>query len=153
MTNNPPVKSQMPDSPSRKNLQQCFNIEKNVTLRIQLSNAKDIQSALIAISNEPCISEESELRFVKEQLRNTEKNTAYLSDRVKTYRDRWLEEYYRANNLEHHMPSGIHVADLAQIPEGASSPTLFPEYLYGDDEGLEREEHDGEVSLSSAEHV
>jgi len=57
---------------------------------------------------------------------NAENNVAYLSDRVKTYRDRWLEEYYRADNLKYHMPSGIHVVDLPQIPEGAPSPTFFP---------------------------
>ncbi|KAG1896778.1 uncharacterized protein F5891DRAFT_983200 [Suillus fuscotomentosus] len=81
------------------------------------------------VSNEQSISEESELRLVKEQLRNEEKNGAYLSDRVKTYRDRWLEEYYRANNLEYHIPSDIHVADLPQIPEGLSSPKLFSDCL------------------------
>ncbi|KAG1885836.1 hypothetical protein F4604DRAFT_1676299 [Suillus subluteus] len=122
MSSSPPL-----DSPPRKSLQQCFLVEKNVTFRIQLSSS----------------GEESELRLVKEQLRNAEKNVAYLSDRVKTYRDRWLEEYYRANNLEYHMPSGIHVADLAQIPEGAPSPTFFPGYLDGDDEYLELEEVNG----------
>jgi hypothetical protein len=60
-----------------------------------------------------------------------------------TYRNRWLEEYYRANNLEYHMPSGIHVVDPPQIPVGASSPTFFPCYLYGDDECSEREEDNG----------
>ncbi|KAG1900687.1 uncharacterized protein F5891DRAFT_980260 [Suillus fuscotomentosus] len=92
------------------------------------------KSASIAISNEQCISEESELQLVKEHLRNAENNIAYLSDRVMTYRDRWLEEYYRADNLEHHMPSNIHVAYPPQIPYGAPSPTFFSRSLDGDDE-------------------
>lgn len=62
---------------------------------------------------------------------------------MQTYRDRWLEEYYRANNLEYHMPSNIFVADLPQIPLGAPSPTVFPRYLCGDDECSEREEDSG----------
>ncbi|KAG1891581.1 uncharacterized protein F5891DRAFT_986770 [Suillus fuscotomentosus] len=86
------------------------------------------------VSNEQCISEESELQLVKEHLRNAENNIAYLSDRVMTYRDRWLEEYYRADNLEHHMPSNIHVAYPPQIPYGAPSPTFFSRSLDGDDE-------------------
>lgn len=81
------------------------------------------------VSNEQSISEESKLCLIKEQLRNMEQNGAYLSDRVKTYRDRWLEEYYCTNNLEYHIPSNIHVADLPQIPKGLSSPKLFPDCL------------------------
>ncbi|KAG2151760.1 hypothetical protein BD769DRAFT_1380643 [Suillus cothurnatus] len=154
MSSRPPTQ----DSPPRKSLQQYFLVEKNVTFTIQLSSsgalrgindAKDIQIGIdcegtqTTVSNEKCISEESELRLVKEQLMNAENNVAYLSDRVKTYRDRWLEEYYRADNLEYHMPSGIHVVDLPQIPEGAPSPTFFPGYLDGDDEYLEHEEVNG----------
>jgi hypothetical protein len=85
---------------------------------------------------------ESDLRLVKEQLRNTENTIAYLSDMVRTYRHRWLEEYHRANNLERHMPCHIHVPDLAQIAEGASSPGFFRDFLECDaaGEGSEREE-------------
>ncbi|KAG1888807.1 hypothetical protein F4604DRAFT_1674424 [Suillus subluteus] len=157
MSSSPPL-----DSPPRKSLQQCFLVEKNVMFRIQLSSsgvlrdindAKDIQIGIdckqmhqnrnLINKGTQTRGEESELRLVKEQLRNAEKNVAYLSDRVKTYRDRWLEEYYHANNLEYHMPSGIHIADLAQIPEGAPSPAFFPGYLDGDDEYLELEEVNG----------
>jgi hypothetical protein len=62
-----------------------------------------------------------------------EDNIAYLSDRVIMYRYRWLEEYYRAKNLEHHMPSGIYVPDLGQIPLGAPSPSFSTEFLAWDD--------------------
>ncbi|KAG2069896.1 hypothetical protein BDR04DRAFT_1118828 [Suillus decipiens] len=71
---------------------------------------------------------ESELCCIKEQLRSAEDNIAYLSEWVKTYRHRWMEEYYRAENLELHMPYGICVPDLDQIPEGAASPKLFAEW-------------------------
>ena len=93
------------------------------------------------------MGEESELCFVKEQLRNTENSVAYLSDRVKIYRDRWLEEYYRTNNLEFHMPSDIVVADLPQIPEGTSSPTFSCGNLSADDEDLKWEKDNGEERL------
>jgi hypothetical protein len=86
------------------------------------------------VSKEQCLSEMTELHLIKEQLRSAEDNIAYLSDRVQMYRVRWLEEYYHTNNLKYHMPSGIYVADLPQIPEGASSPISFPNYLYVDDE-------------------
>ncbi|KAG2139301.1 hypothetical protein DEU56DRAFT_912144 [Suillus clintonianus] len=139
MSGSPLIVSRTPDSP--KNMQQCFSIEKNVTLRIQLSsldalrdinNAKDLQVGIdcqtLIDRGTQTTGEESDLYLVKEQLRNTENKIAYLADRVKTYRDRWLEEYYRAENLEYHMPSGIHIADIPQIPAGAPSPSFFPEY-------------------------
>ncbi|KAG1828223.1 hypothetical protein EV424DRAFT_1344935 [Suillus variegatus] len=151
------------NSPPRQSLEQCFHVEKNVVFRIQLSSsgelrgindAKDIQIGLdcqqiqqnrnlvdrgtqTTVSNGQSIDGEAELRFVKEQLRNADNNVAYLSDRVTTYRDRWLEEYYRTNNLEFHMPSDIHVAVLPQIPVGAPSPTFFPGYSDGNDGYLE----------------
>jgi hypothetical protein len=95
------------------------------------------------VSNGQSIGEEAELRFVKEQLRNADNNVAYLSERVTMYRVRWLEEYYRANNLESHMPSDIHVAILPQIPVGAPSPTFFPSYSDGDGEYSEQQEDGG----------
>jgi hypothetical protein len=52
-------------------------------------------------------------------------------DRVIMYRYRWLEEYYRADNLERHMPGSVNVPDLAQIPQGTLSPNLYPEYVVG----------------------
>lgn len=46
---------------------------------------------------------------------------------MKTYRYRWIENYYRADNLERHMPDGVVVPDLDQIPESAASPGSFTE--------------------------
>jgi hypothetical protein len=66
---------------------------------------------------------------LEEQLRSAEESIAYLTDRVMVYRYRWLEEYYRADNLERHMPSDIYVPDLAQIPLGTSSPGFSAEFL------------------------
>jgi hypothetical protein len=63
---------------------------------------------------------------VKEQLRNANEQITYLVDRVSTYRYRWLEEYYRAENLELHMPDGVEVPDLDQIQEGIASPGFMP---------------------------
>jgi hypothetical protein len=88
---------------------------------------------------------EFELHQVKEQLRNAEDNIAYLSDRVITYRYRWLEEYYHAKNLECHMPSGIYVPDLGQIPLGAPSPGFSTEFLAWDDMWGLKEEQDRHV--------
>ncbi|KAG2048978.1 hypothetical protein BDR06DRAFT_975566 [Suillus hirtellus] len=70
---------------------------------------------------------EDELRNIKEQLRSTEDNIAYLSEWMKTYRYRWIKDYHHAENLELHMPYGTYVPDLDQIPEGAASPKLFLE--------------------------
>jgi hypothetical protein len=74
---------------------------------------------------------------------NAESNIAYLSDRVTTYRNRWLEEYHRANNLELHMPCGIHVPDLPQIPDSAPSPSFSHLLLAWESasEGSEKGEH------------
>jgi hypothetical protein len=81
---------------------------------------------------------EAELCHVKEQLKNAENHIEYLSDRVATYRQRWLEAHHRADNLEHHMPYGIYVPDLDQIPEDTASPKFFPEYLTGSTAGSEQ---------------
>ncbi|KAG0704193.1 hypothetical protein DFH29DRAFT_873974 [Suillus ampliporus] len=130
--------------PPRKRMRQCVHVESNVTLHLQLSSVhaprcSDVDDlhhtdsrhipGLVHIGMQTTGSDEestskvqSELRQVKEQLRNVEDSIAYLSDRVKMYRGRWLEEYYRTNNLECHMPLGTLVPDLAQIAEGASSP-------------------------------
>jgi hypothetical protein len=61
---------------------------------------------------------------VKNELKDAEDRIRQLADKVIVYRYRWLEEYYRADNLERHMPSGVHVPDLAQVPQGASSPGI-----------------------------
>ncbi|KAG1761635.1 hypothetical protein EV702DRAFT_1207104 [Suillus placidus] len=74
---------------------------------------------------------------VKEQLRNVDDHIAYLMDRMRTYRYKWLEEYYCAKNLELHMPDGIKVPDLDQIPEDIASPAFIPELLGWDGEGSE----------------
>ncbi|KAG2743181.1 hypothetical protein P692DRAFT_20878815 [Suillus brevipes Sb2] len=71
----------------------------------------------------------SELHQLQEQLRKAEESMAYLTDRVIMYRYRWLEEHYRADNLERHMPSDIHVPDLAQIPLNTPSPGWSAEFL------------------------
>jgi hypothetical protein len=76
----------------------------------------------------------SELCRVKEQLNDAQINTAYLLERVGTYRHRWLEEYHRAENLEQHMPDDVDIPHLDQIPEGAPSPRGFlPEFLSWDE--------------------
>ncbi|KAG1890016.1 hypothetical protein F4604DRAFT_1673516 [Suillus subluteus] len=138
-----PYRIQLSSSGALRGINDAKDIQISIDCKqIQNRNLID-RGTQTTVSNEQCISKESQLRLVNEQLRNAEKNVAYLSDRVTTYRYRWLEEYYRTNNLEYHMPSGIQVADLAQIPEGASSPTFFPGYLDGDDEYLELEEVNG----------
>jgi hypothetical protein len=73
----------------------------------------------------------SELHQLRNQLKEAEERIRQLADRVIMYRYRWLEEYYRADNLEHHMPGGVNVPDLAQIPQGTLSPNLYPEYVVG----------------------
>ncbi|KAG1802175.1 uncharacterized protein HD556DRAFT_1438212 [Suillus plorans] len=75
---------------------------------------------------------ESELDQVKQKLSTTEDTVAYLSDKMMTYRYRWLEEYYRADNLKHHMPSDVCLPIIPQIAEGAPSPGLSPEFLEWD---------------------
>ncbi|KAG2090031.1 uncharacterized protein F5147DRAFT_658290 [Suillus discolor] len=75
---------------------------------------------------------ESELDPVKEKLRATEDTVAYLSDKMGTYRYKWLEEYYCAENLECHMPYDVCVPHPAQIAEGAPSPAFSPEFLEWD---------------------
>lgn len=77
----------------------------------------------------------SELDRVKQKLKTTEETVAYLSEKMRTYRYRWLEEYYRADNLERHMPSDIYVPHLAQIAEGAPSPGFSPGFLEWELEG------------------
>jgi hypothetical protein len=74
---------------------------------------------------------ESQLCHIREQLSSTENHIAYLLERMTTYRQRWLEDYHHTENLEHHMPYGICVPDLGQIPEDVASPELFREELTG----------------------
>lgn len=90
---------------------------------------------------------ESELCRVKEQLRNAESIIAHLSDKVTKYRYRWLEEYYRAENLNCHMPCNIYVPDLPQIALGIPSPSCS-EFLKWDEAG----EDPGQVDCSDEEH-
>jgi len=61
-----------------------------------------------------------------------------LSERANTYRYRWLEEYYCTENLKHHMPCDICVPEFGQIPEGAVSPYLFPEFFICNEGGSEQ---------------
>ncbi|KAG1758513.1 hypothetical protein EDD22DRAFT_849956 [Suillus occidentalis] len=81
---------------------------------------------------------EAELCHIKEQLKNAENHIEYLSDQVATYRQRWLEAHHHADNLEHHMPYGVYVPNLDQIPEDTASPKFFPEYLTGSTAGSEQ---------------
>ncbi|KAG1790358.1 uncharacterized protein HD556DRAFT_1310746 [Suillus plorans] len=84
---------------------------------------------------------ESQLRHVKEQLKSAQIHIEFLSERMKTYRYRWLEQYYCADNLEHHMLDGVYVPKLDQIPESATSPSFFPELLSWSLEGSDWREH------------
>jgi hypothetical protein len=77
----------------------------------------------------------SELDRVKQKLKTTEETVAHLLEKVRTYRYRWLEEYYRADNLERHMPCDIYVPHLAQIAEGAPSPGFSSAFLEWELEG------------------
>jgi hypothetical protein len=70
---------------------------------------------------------ESQLHNVKEQLKSARIHIEFLSKQMKTYRYRWIENYYCADNLEHHMPDEVVVPDLDQIPESAASPGSFTE--------------------------
>jgi hypothetical protein len=74
---------------------------------------------------------------VKEQLRNVDDHIAYLVDKMRMYRYKWLAEYYRAKILELHMPDGIEVPDLDQIREDIDSPGFMPELLGWDGKGSE----------------
>ncbi|KAG1897336.1 uncharacterized protein F5891DRAFT_982724 [Suillus fuscotomentosus] len=143
----------MLDFTSQKRLKQCILVATNITLSFQLppvqipigteSKTRPTMQAIeqhklqvkthLGVGEQFKHETEFELHQVKEQLRNAEENIAYLSDRVMTYRYRWLEEYYRADNLERHMPNGIHVPDLGQIPLGAPSPGFSTEFLAWDD--------------------
>ncbi|KAG2086099.1 hypothetical protein BD769DRAFT_1681353 [Suillus cothurnatus] len=162
----------MSGSPPQKLLRQCIHVGSDVMLNFQLSVIHNQRSSSIdELHNTDCkeflqIKEvvpkgtqtagkdeepqggvESELRRVKEQLENAESVIANLSERVNTYRDRWLEEYYRADNLERHMPYETYVPELGQIPEGIASPAFFPEFFtwneereeWGDDKLLEQQ--------------
>ncbi|KAG1847299.1 hypothetical protein C8R48DRAFT_677641 [Suillus tomentosus] len=139
----------MSGSPSRKRLRQCIHVGGNVTLRgcdvdeLRGSDCEQLQTKQLIHSgtqttgtNEESKSGlESELYRVKEELRNAENNNAYLVERMTTYRRRWLEEYYRADNLERYMPYGVCVPDIGQISNDAASPTG---YLACDIEGSEK---------------
>ncbi|KAJ8581091.1 hypothetical protein M405DRAFT_847254 [Rhizopogon salebrosus TDB-379] len=163
---NAQIVSRTPGSPSPNRLRQCIhNVTLRFTLSFQLSSTlrssdSDLQISTdckqfhqndrlvhrgtqTTVTDEQSTSEvESELHRVKEQLRNAESSIAYLSDRVKTYRNRWLEEYHRADNLERYMPYGNHVPDLAQIPDGAPSPSFSPDFLAWD--GMSGDSEKGE---------
>ncbi|KAG1901712.1 uncharacterized protein F5891DRAFT_1187172 [Suillus fuscotomentosus] len=152
----------MSGSPPRKGLRQCVHVGSNVTLNFRLFSVhKQRSSDIDGLHDEDCepflqINEAiprgtqtadkdeepqaevaSELRRVKKELENAENVIAHLSERVDTYRYRWLEEYYRADNLERHMPCDVHVPVLGQIPEGMVSPAFFPE-LFTWNEASER---------------
>ncbi|KAG1854092.1 hypothetical protein C8R48DRAFT_675687 [Suillus tomentosus] len=140
-----------PGPPSRKRLRQCIHVGSNVTLKLEDSDIENSEMGADCTGTQttgeiedgqPMIEVESELRQVKEQLRDAENNIAYLSDRVLTYRYRWLEEYYRAENLDHHMPQDICVPDLPQVTYGAPSPSISSDILKWDeaDAGSEQTE-------------
>jgi hypothetical protein len=44
------------------------------------------------------------------------------------YRHRWLEEYHHTENLKLHMPDGINIPHLDQIPQGTPSPAFSAEF-------------------------
>lgn len=75
----------------------------------------------LGMDEEPQGGVESELLRFKEQLEDAKNVIAHLSERVSTYRYRWLDEYYHADNLKRHMPCGIYMPDLDQIQEGIAS--------------------------------
>ncbi|KAG2746208.1 hypothetical protein P692DRAFT_20876091 [Suillus brevipes Sb2] len=140
----------MSSSPSRKRLRQCVHFDGgSVTLNFQLSSAHTMSCDIGHQHDTDCKGTqttddersereaESELSRVKEQLRNANEQITYLVDRVSTYRYRWLEEYYRAENLELHMPDGVEVPDLDQIQEGIASPGFMPGLPGWDGEGSE----------------
>ncbi|KAG1836903.1 hypothetical protein F4604DRAFT_1917210 [Suillus subluteus] len=153
----------MSGSPPQKRLRRCVHVGSNVTLNFQLSLVhKQGSSGIDELHDTDCmeflqtnevVPEETqtagkdeepqggvdaELRRVKEQLENAENVIADLSERVNTYRYRWLEEYYRADNLERHMPCDVDVPELGQIPVGIASPAFFPEFFTWNEEGEER---------------
>lgn len=74
-------------------------------------------------------------------MKNAESTIAHLSDKVTKYRYRWLEEYYRAENLDRHMPGDIYVPDLPQIAVGIPSPSCS-EFLMWDEAGEDAEQAD-----------
>ncbi|KAG1843866.1 hypothetical protein C8R48DRAFT_678613 [Suillus tomentosus] len=140
-----------PGPPSRKHLRQCIHVGSNVTLKLEDSDIENsemgtdctgMQTTGEIEDGQPMIEVESELRQVKEQLRDAKNNIAYLSDRVLTYRYRWLEEYYCTENLDHHMPQDICVPDLPQVTYGAPSPSISSDILKWDeaDAGSEQTE-------------
>lgn len=88
----------------------------------------------LGMDEEPQGGVESELLRFKEQLEDAKNVIAHLSERVSTYRYRWLDEYYHADNLERHMPCGIYVPDLDQIQEGIASPAFYPEFFTWNEE-------------------
>ncbi|KAG1871647.1 hypothetical protein F4604DRAFT_1926085 [Suillus subluteus] len=150
----------MSGSPNQKRLRRCFHVGSTITLNLNvhthstpdiddLHNTDYTQFLLnnqvvhtgtqTAGKDEEAHSNmECELRRVKAQLKNAENNIAYLSERVNTYRYRWLEEYYCADNLERHMPGDIVIPELGQIPEGAASPVFFPEFFTWNEGGSEQ---------------
>ncbi|KAG1850670.1 hypothetical protein F4604DRAFT_1934350 [Suillus subluteus] len=132
----------MSGSPPRKRLRRCIHVGSNVTLKQGRRTPR------------------RELRHAKEQLANAENVIAYLSERVNTYRYRWLEEYYCADNLERHMPCDIDVPELGQIPEGLASPALLPESFtwdkgsseWGNDEVPEQQGTTGRTTPGEGEN-
>ncbi|KAG1849802.1 hypothetical protein C8R48DRAFT_676913 [Suillus tomentosus] len=139
----------MPSSPLQENLRQCVHVGSDITLKFQFSLLHTLQNTegdglcgieqllgtkrlidsetqTIGTDEESISGLESELRRVKEQLEN-----------VGTYRRKWLEDYYRAENLERCMPDSVIVPNLGQIPEGAASPAFCPELFGWEEEGSE----------------
>ncbi|KAG2120178.1 hypothetical protein BD769DRAFT_1390382 [Suillus cothurnatus] len=145
--------------PSRKRSRQCFHFGgDSIMLNFQLSSAhKPMSCDMDSQHDTGCKGTqttglknihldtdkrsrreaESELNQVKEQLRNADDHIAYLVDKMRMYRYKWLAEYYRAENLELHMPDGVEVPDLDQIREDIDSPGFTPELLGWDGEGSE----------------
>jgi hypothetical protein len=74
-------------------------------------------------------------------LKSAKADIAYLLEQVAMYRQRWLEDYYQADNLQCHIPYGICVPDLGQIPEDTASPKLLPDCLACNIEGSKHEVH------------
>ncbi|KAG1803220.1 hypothetical protein EV424DRAFT_1351578 [Suillus variegatus] len=154
----------MSGSPPRKLLQRCIHVGSNVTLNFQLSLAHMQRSSdidelhgtdcgmqfrqinnLVPKGTQTAGQDEElqggaelELHRIKEQLENANNVISHLSERVDMYRYRWLEEYYRADNLERHMLCNIDVPELGQIPEGTASPAFFSEFFTWSEGGSER---------------
>lgn len=78
---------------------------------------------------------EYQLHHIQKQLKSMKTHNEFLSEKMKTYRYRWLESYHHTDNLECHMLDGIEVPSLDQIQENAPSPGYFTDLLGSDHEG------------------